>query len=126
MNKSVVRSVCLFVAGAACASVIAGVLPQYMSGEEWDARMKAWLVEGEALGAHVVEVHRGRVYVQPEPIACPKPPQPKLPTGAVDPWLFAQAVEAGTAKNQMLMLGADVAARETERCQTVPPELAKR
>jgi hypothetical protein len=125
MNRSVVKSMSWFVAGVACASVIAGVLPEYMSGEEWDERMNAWLVEGEVLGAHVVEVHRGRVYVNPEPIACPKPPQPKLPTGAVDPWLLGQAMEAGAARNQLLMLNANVAARETARCQTIPPELTK-
>ena len=126
MKSSIVRGVLLFVAGAACATVLAGVMPGYMGGEEWDTRMKAWLKEGELLGTYVIEVHDGRVFVNPEPIACPKPPQPKLPDAAVNPWLFAQAAHAGAEKNQLLMAGADVVARETARCHTIPPELMKR
>ena len=117
----------LFLAGAACAGVVAAQWPKsYLSGAEWDVRMNAWLKEGELLGAYVVEVHRGRALVNPDgPIACPKPPQPKLPDAAVKPWTFDKAVEAGVERNKLLMLGANASARETARCETAPPELVR-
>lgn len=126
MKSSIVRGVLLFVAGAVCATVLAGGMPGYMGADEWDMRMKAWLKEGELLGTYVIEVHHGRAYVNPEPIACPKPPQPKLPDAAVNPWHLAQATHAGAEMNQLLMLGASVMARETSRCHTIPPEAIRR
>jgi hypothetical protein len=100
-----------------------GLTREYLGGEDWNQRLEAWLLEGEVLGAHYVDGYRGHNFMNPEPIACPKPPQPKLPAGAVDPWYFQLAVEAAMNKNSLLMLGSDVDARETSRCHTVPPEM---
>ena len=122
MKSSIIRGVMLFAAGAGCATVIAGgggreIIPAPV----FEQRLRAWMQEGVTLGQNVVYLQRGFVGVMADPIACPPPPDPKLPAYAVDPWYLKTAYDAGTAANLAYMTGQETAVHDLKRCGEVPP-----
>lgn len=105
MKSSVVRSLVIFIAGAGCATVVAGMYPgEPISQEQWQERATAVLAEVEALGGYVGIAEDGRVGIYTQVGACVPPiPIPKWPANAVDPRSLRKGAAALVAYNEGLL-----------------------
>lgn len=103
--KSAIRSLAVFVAGAASATVVAGLYPgEPTSPEIFQERLTKVLAEVEALGGYVAIADDGRVGIYTNVGACvPQPPLPKFPAGAVDARSLAKGAQAIVQFNQGLI-----------------------
>lgn len=95
--KSVIRGLMMFVAGAGCATVVAGLYPPIkpITPEVFQDRLTAVLGEVEALGGYVGLAEDGRIGIYTNVAACVPPvPIPKWPARAVDPRSLEKGVRA--------------------------------
>lgn len=102
MKSSVIRSLMMFVAGAGCATAVAGFYPVEPIGpEQFLERVTKVLVEVEALGGYVGVAQDGRVGIYTQVGACVyPPPPPKMPANAVDSRSLNNGVKALVEINQ--------------------------
>ena len=87
MKLSFIRGLVMFVAGAGCATVVAGFYPpiEPITPEVFQDRLTAVLGEVEALGSYVGVAQDGRIGIYTNVGAClPPVPPPKWPAPAVD------------------------------------------
>lgn len=119
MKSSIIRGFLLFAAGAGCATVVAGYegAPP-ITVEDFQARLNKVLVELADLGRYPVFIDGGRVGINIAPYTCgPKPPIPKQPAYAVDPFLLSNAVQAATMVNQGYWVGEVAPVFEDGKCK---------
>src|SRR5262245_2047225 len=105
MSTSIVRDVCLFTAGMACASAIAVAGVNFSDKEpvtpqQFEQRARELLVAVTDLGSRVGNIDAGRVgiYSNP-PIACTTPPRPTEPSGGIDPQVLTAAIAMATIQD---------------------------
>ena len=87
MKLSFIRGLVMFVAGAGCATVVAGLYPpiEPITPELFQERLTAVLGELDALGGYVGLAQDGRIGIYTNVGAClPPVPPPKWPAPAVD------------------------------------------
>jgi hypothetical protein len=96
MKNSIVRGALLFVAGAACATVvIAGINPKVkaepLTVKMFEQRVQLSLAQVSDFGRYVGAVKDGRVFMTELPVdACVTPPRPTVVSPGVNPvWLQA-------------------------------------
>ena len=87
MKSTLIRGLVMFVAGAGCATVVAGLYPPIkpITPEQFQERLTAAMVEVEALGSYVGIAQDGRIGIYTNVGACvPNPPVPKWPAHVVN------------------------------------------
>jgi hypothetical protein len=98
MKGALIRGALVFAAGAGCATVVAQVTdwpPPPTTVEAFQERAAKLLPRIAELGYYVQTSQYGRTGIEGDPVACgPRPPQPKLPAGAVDPRLLEKGLAA--------------------------------
>ena len=97
MKLSFIRGLVMFVAGAGCATVVAGLYPpiEPITPELFQERLTAVLGELDALGGYVGLAQDGRIGIYTNVGACVPPvPPPKWPAHAVDQRSFDYGVKA--------------------------------
>ena len=102
MKSSIIRALVMFVAGAGCATVVAGLYPpiEPITPELFQERLTAVLGEVEALGGYVGVAQDGRIGIYTNVGACVPPvPPPKWPAHAVDQRSLEYGVKAAVNLN---------------------------
>jgi len=96
MKSTHVRTVGIFLAGAICATAVAGLIPREpITVGQWQERATVLIAEVEALGGYVATLNTGVVGIATAPVACvPPSPKPKLPANAVDPRSLRAGLDA--------------------------------
>lgn len=120
MKSSLIRSLLIFVAGAGCATVVAGIYPtEEITPERWQERAIAVLVEVEALGGYVGIADDGRIGIYQQLVgACLPPiPPPKWPVNAVDPRSLRNGAEAIVEFNEGLLSGEPLPVYVLGKCK---------
>jgi len=120
MKSSLIRSLVIFVAGAATASVAAGLYPKRpITKGQFQERMLVLIAEVEELGAYVAVTEKGRVGIYTDPGFCipPDPPLPVLPPIAVNSITLALATRAMNTMNEGALMGENSLVYEVGRCK---------
>lgn len=109
MKSSVIRSLAMFIAGAGCATAVAGFYPtEPISPKQFLDRATKVLAELEVLGGYVGLAEDGRVGIYTQVGACVFPPRPpKLPANAVDSRSLNNGVKAIVEINQNFLFEED-------------------
>jgi hypothetical protein len=106
MNKSAIRSVAIFAAGAATAVLAGEFYPRpSITAEEFQVMGDKLLPQVETLGYYIGKVEKGRIGIYTDPYACvPNPPLPKYPAKAVNLFDLQSGVEGLVALNQSYLM----------------------
>ena len=125
MSTSIVRDMCLFTAGVACASAvaIAGVNfsdKEPITAEQFEQRAQELLEIVADFGMRVGSTNDGRVgfYTNP-PIACNNPPRPNVTPPGVDPRLLKAGFSALSTLNGAYENGMEGPVYILGKCQPV-------
>jgi len=120
MKTNVIRSLLIFVAGAATAAIAGGLYPKEPTTvPEFHERALVLIAEVEAIGGYVGLADDGRVGIFTDPAACypPVPPKPVMPKGAVDMRSLQNGLNALAAMNEGIMMGETAPVYEIGRCK---------
>ena len=121
MNKSAVRGVLIFAAGAATAVLAGGGFypPPPITPEDFQERMTKVIFELDALSPYLSVIEDGRVGIYPDPYACapPTPPRPNLPKFAVDPYSLQQMAYVANAINARFLSGDTAPVYAVDKCK---------
>jgi hypothetical protein len=106
MNKSAIRSVAIFAAGAATAVLAGEYYPRpAITLEEFQVLGDKLLPQVETMGYYIGKIERGRLGIYTDPYACvPNPPLPKMPAKAVNLFDLQSGVEGLVAMNQSYLM----------------------
>jgi hypothetical protein len=123
MSTSIVRDMCLFTAGLACASAvaIAGINfsdKEPITPQQFEQRAQELLQIVADLGTRVGSIDNGRVgiYSHP-PIACTNPPRPTEPLPSVDSRLLKTGFSALSMLNDAYQKGMKEPVYILAKCQ---------